>query len=228
MNKKKTTIYKISINNDNTHNITIKNENKTYTKDINIYKKLLTDIIKSEKDEYTNYMKKINSIYSSQTFENNNVLINNESNSDNSLIQKNDNDVEEKILILLSNNNVEWGMLSDFDKFVIDNIYDENVLRSISKIFYDNYQNEDIIVKILNAIANVEYEEVKPYGQMMAIASFAHKSMVVQQKAIEAFENWKNEDSINALESVRFTEPWMQRYVDKIINNLKEEVILNA
>ena len=62
----------------------------------------------------------------------------------------------------------------------------------------------------------------------MAIACFSHKSMDVQQKAIEAFENWKSEDSINALESVKFSEPWMQRYVNKIIINLKEEIVIDA
>lgn len=221
-----TKLYKIKVDNDTTYNIFIENKYKTNKINQNFY----NDIIKKENNEYTNYMKKIYSIYSSQNLENSNFFIRNESNSDDSLIQETEDssEIENRILILLSNSSVEWGMISDFDEFIIENIDNEYLLKSILKIFYDNYQNEDIIVKILNAIANVEYEEVKPYGQMMAIASFAHKSMVVQQKAIEAFENWKNEDSINALESVRFTEPWMQRYVDKIINNLKEEVILNA
>lgn len=221
-----TKLYKIKVDNDTTYNIFIENKYKTNKINQNFYK----NIIKKENNEYTNYMKKIYSIYSSQNLENNNFFIINASNSDDSLIQETEDcsKIENRILILLSNSSVEWGMISDFDEFIIENIDNEYVLKSILKIFYDNYQNEDTIVKILNAIANVEYEKVKPYGQMMAIASFSHKSMAVQQKAIEAFENWKNEDSINALESVRFTEPWMQRYVDKIINNLKEEVILNA
>lgn len=221
-----TKLYKIKVDNDTTYNIFIENKYKTNKINQNFY----NDIIKKENNEYTNYMKKIYSIYSSQNLENSNFFIRNESNSDDSLIQETEDssEIENRILILLSNSSVEWGMISDFDEFIIENIDNEYVLKSILKIFYDNYQNEDTIVKILNAIANVEYEKVKPYGQMMAIASFSHKSMAVQQKAIEAFENWKSEDSINALESVKFSEPWMQRYVDKIINNLKEEVILNA
>lgn len=221
-----TKLYKIKVDNDTTYNIFIENKYKTNKINQNFY----NDIIKKENNEYTNYMKKIYSIYSSQNLENSNFFIRNESNSDDSLIQETEDssEIENRILILLSNSSVEWGMISDFDEFIIENIDNEYVLKSILKIFYDNYQNEDTIVKILNAIANVEYEKVKPYGQMMAIASFSHKSMAVQQKAIEAFENWKSEDSINALESVKFSEPWMQRYVDKIINNLKEEVIINA
>ena len=77
----------------------------------------------------------------------------------------------------------------------------------------------------MNALEEVEYEKVKPYGQMMAIVGFSHKSSVVKQKAVEAFESWKSEDSIKALESVNFSEPWMQKYVNEIINNLKKEVI---
>lgn len=221
-----TKLYKIKVDNDTTYNIFIENKYKTNKINQNFY----NDIIKKENNEYTNYMKKIYSIYSSQNLENSNFFIRNESNSDDSLIQETEDssEIENRILILLSNSSVEWGMISDFDEFIIENIDNEYVLKSILKIFYDNYQNEDTIVKILNAIANVEYEKVKPYGQMMAIASFSHKSMAVQQKAIEAFENWKSEDSINALESVKFSEPWMQRYVDKIINNLKEEVVINA
>lgn len=221
-----TKLYKIKVDNDTIYNIFIENKYKTNKINQNFY----NDIIKKENNEYTNYMKKIYSIYSSQNLENSNFFIRNESNSDDSLIQETEDssEIENRILILLSNSSVEWGMISDFDEFIIENIDNEYVLKSILKIFYDNYQNEDTIVKILNAIANVEYEKVKPYGQMMAIASFSHKSMAVQQKAIEAFENWKSEDSINALESVKFSEPWMQRYVDKIINNLKEEVVINA
>lgn len=220
MNKNQTEKYTF---NANKYYIIIKNENKS----LDNYEKLLIDVIKNDKDEYTNYMKKINSIYSSQTIKNDNILIKNESDSDSSLVQENKDsgEIEEQMLILLSNSSVEWGMLSDFDKFIINNIEDENVLKAISRIFYDNYQNEDIIVKILNALGGVEYNKVKPYGQTMAIACFSHKSMIVQQKAIEAFENWKSEDSINALENVKFSEPWMQRYVNKIINNLKEEVV---
>ena len=217
-----------SYKNNNTNIYNIFNGDEYYTNKIN--QVLIKNIIKKDIIEYTNYMKKIYSMYSSQNLENKNFLIKNESNSDDSIINENEADVEleNKILILLSNSSVEWGRLSDFDEFIIENINDERVLKAILKIFYNNFQNEDFIVKILNALAEIDYEKVKPYGQTMAIACFSHKSMDVQQKAIEEFENWKSEDSINALESVKFSEPWMQRYVNKIIINLKEEVVIDA
>lgn len=224
MNKEHAKYYNYNINNLYS-NILIKCYYKTDKTYKDYYEKISKYIIKNN-NEYNNYMKKIYSIYSSQNLENNNLLIKNESNSDDTLIQENESDVEleEKILILLSNSSIEWGILSDFDKFIIDNI-DERVLNIIQRIFYDNINNEIILEKILNALEEVEYEKVKPYGQMMAIVGFSHKSSVVKQKAVEAFESWKSEDSIKALESVNFSEPWMQKYVNKIINNLKKEVI---
>ena len=73
-----------SYKNNNTNIYNIFNGDEYYTNKIN--QVLIKNIIKKDIIEYTNYMKKIYSMYSSQNLENKNFLIKNESNSDDSII----------------------------------------------------------------------------------------------------------------------------------------------
>ena len=130
--------------------------------------------------------------------------------------------------VKINRSEVEWGVISEFDEYVIENIQNENVLKAINQIYIDNFNKEDILIKILNAISEVEYEKVNPYGQTIAIAAISNKNLVVKQKAIETFERWHNEESIKILENIDVREKWLKKHVEKVIEDLKEDVEIYA
>lgn len=186
--------------------------------------KFIKIVLENVLNEYNDNMKKIyNSLY--ETF--NNKLIKSEFDYD----ENTETDYETIKAILevkINRSEVEWGILSEFDEYVIENIQNENVLKAINQIYLDNFNDENVLLKILNAISQIEYEKVNPYGQTIAIAAISNKNIIVKQKAIEAFERWHNEDSIKILENIDVKEKWLQRYLEKVIAYLKEEVKVYA
>lgn len=191
-----------------------------YISDTKIIKIVLENIL----NEYNDNMKKIyNSLYESF----NNRIIK-------SIFEYDENtetDYETIKTILevkINRSEVEWGVISEFDEYVIENIQNENVLKAINQIYIDNFNKEDILIKILNAISEVEYEKVNPYGQTIAIAAISNKNLVVKQKAIETFERWHNEESIKILENIDVREKWLKKHVEKVIEDLKEDVEIYA
>lgn len=191
-----------------------------YISDTKIRKIVLENVL----NEYNDNMKKIyNSLY--ETF--NNKLIKSEFDYD----ENTETDYETIKTILevkINRSEVEWGILSEFDEYVIENIQNENVLKAINQIYIDSFNDENVLLKILNAISQIEYEKVNPYGQTIAIAAISNKNIIVKQKAIETFERWHNEDSIKILENIDVKEKWLQRYLEKVIAYLKEEVKVYA
>lgn len=131
---------------------------------------------------------------------------------------------KEELEKLLFTSDTEWGMYSEFDEFTIEHVEDEHFMKAINEIYIKNYHNENVLIKIINAISEVEYNKVFPFGQMVAIAAVYNKSLLVQQKGIEAFERWHQESSISILENLDIKEKWLKKYVDKIIEDLKEKV----
>ena len=216
--------------NNETYNIKIKEkkdiglDQDIWNYNLNISKK----IIEIAFNEYTNNMKKVyNSLY--ECF--NNIIIKSIYDSDSEVEDKNEKDYDaiKKILeIKIKRSDVEWGKISEFDEYVINNIQENNVLKAINQIYLDNFDNEDILIKILNALSEIEYNLVTPFGQTIAIAARSNKNIVVKQKAIETFERWKNEDSIKILENVDVKEKWLKKYIKKVIEDLKEEVENNV
>lgn len=191
-----------------------------YISDTKIIKIVLENVL----NEYNDNMKKIyNSLYESF----NNRLIKSIFDYD----ENTETDYETIKTILevkINRSEVEWGVISEFDEYVIENIQNENVLKAINQIYIDNFNNEDVLIKILNAISEVEYEKVNPYGQTIAIAAISNKNLVVKQKAIETFERWHNEESIKILENIDVREKWLKKHVEKVIEDLKEDVEIYA
>lgn len=194
----------------------------------NSYENNEKNIIKSIKNEYTNNMIDLKTINET----NNNLIepiIEFKSNylksvqeDENKKEKKMYNDYKQELEDILFSSDIEWGIYSEFDKFVMEHVEDEYLMKAINDIYVQNCQNEEVLMKILNAISEVEYEKVYPFGQITAIAAVSNKSLAVQQKGIEAFERWKREDSIAILENLDIKENWLKKYVEKIINNLKK------
>lgn len=133
------------------------------------------------------------------------------------------NDFKENLKTLLFSSEIELGKFSDFDKFVIDNIEKEYTLQAILKIYVENFDSEEILTKILNAISEVDYKKVGEIGEIIAISSVANKSLIVKQKAIETFEKWNYKEAITILENLDIREQWLKNYINKIVNNLKDD-----
>lgn len=130
-----------------------------------------------------------------------------------------------KLFRIIDEQNFEYGYESEADEFIRDMM---NQNRSVTKewinsIFIENFENSKITVAILQILSHMEYFEVIPQGPTMAIAGFSHNSLEVRETAIRAFENWGTKESLSALKSVKFDEPWMQEYQGKVIADLEME-----
>lgn len=209
--------------NNKIYNIKEKNDiflNQANSDNISAPYFVLENVLEMILNEYNNNMKKIyNSLY--ETF--NNIVI--KSVFDYEEDSEDDYEAVKNILeVKMNRSDVEWGTISEFDEYVIENIQNENVLKAINQIYLNNFDNENVLVKILNAISEIDYEKVNPYGQTIAIAAISNKNLVVKQKAIETFERWNNADSIKILENIDIREKWLKRHVEKVIADLKEEV----
>lgn len=195
----------------------------------NTYENNEENIIKSQKDEYNNNMLELKTISETNTnfietiieFKSNYLIsvLEDESKKE----KKDYREYKQELEDILFSSDLEWGMYSQFDEFVMEHVEDEYFMKAINEIYVQNYQNENVLIKILNAISEIEYEKVFPFGQITAIAAISNKSLAVQQKGIEAFERWRQEDSIAILQSLDIKENWLKKYVEKIINHLKEE-----
>lgn len=195
----------------------------------NTYENNEENIIKLQKDEYNNNMLELKTISETNTnfietiieFKSNYLIsvLEDESKKE----KKDYREYKQELEDILFSSDLEWGMYSQFDEFVMEHVEDEYFMKAINEIYVQNYQNENVLIKILNAISEIEYEKVFPFGQITAIAAISNKSLAVQQKGIEAFERWRQEDSIAILQSLDIKENWLKKYVEKIINHLKEE-----
>lgn len=184
--------------------------------------KISKKVIEAVFNEYTNNMKKI---YSSLYECFNNIKIKSIYDSDENEEDESDYESVKNILeTKMNRSDVEWGEISEFDEYVMNNIQDENVLKAINQIYLDNFDNEEILVKILHSISEIDYKLVNPYGQTIAIAAISNKNLVVKQKAIETFERWQNEDSIKILENIDVREKWLKKYVQKVLEDLREKL----
>jgi hypothetical protein len=130
---------------------------------------------------------------------------------------------EAEILRLISISDVIWGEYSKLDDFVAENADNHSLGMAIQKIYLNKPKNEEIIVKLLNALLELPFEKIQPWGVLVAHAGLSNNSALVKQKAVEAFGRWKSKETIDLLESTTVETAWLKRRVDNIVAKIKSE-----
>jgi hypothetical protein len=93
-------------------------------------------------------------------------------------------------------------------------------------IFVENFSNIPVLLGILRIIARLDYFEVYPEGQTMAMAVLSHKNIEVQECGVRAFESWGTIESLKILENLKdrkVSTQWLQEYIDEVVSDLRKE-----
>lgn len=131
------------------------------------------------------------------------------------------------LISLLLSEEFEYGIDTKADAFVGEYIKLNAPLVKewLQTIFLRNNSNSSILVGLLRVIARIDYSEIYPQGQIMAIAAFSHKNIEVQECGVRAFENWDyaEEESIKTLENHKVSVKWLQEYINRVVLYLREQ-----
>ena len=130
-----------------------------------------------------------------------------------------------KLISLILDEEFEYGIDTKADAFVRRYMSLDSLLTKewINAIFIDNFSDVSISVGLLRIIARLDYAEIYPQGQTMALAALSHENTEVKECGVRAYESWGTIDSLNELESLEVGIQWLQEYIDNVVSDLRQE-----
>jgi hypothetical protein len=121
----------------------------------------------------------------------------------------------------------DYGYSSDAENYFLSTI--ENVgeicLLWLTEVFAENFDKAEVIEGLLRVIANIPYDTIDSTGLTIATAALSHKSDVIKENAIRAFENWNDERCLPVLENIECANDFLQEYLDSVIAGIKEDSV---
>lgn len=131
----------------------------------------------------------------------------------------------EQLIRLITEEEFEYGIANRADYLVSEQIrINASVTKEwLNSIFLENFNNVTVVVGILRVIARIDYFEVYPHGQTMAVAALSHEDIEVQDCGVRAFESWGTLESLKVLQTLKVATNWLQEYIDEVVSNLEEE-----
>lgn len=116
----------------------------------------------------------------------------------------------------------EYGSTSPSERYLID--FSEAYPRLVGDVVQGIYLLESgdvqVTVALLNAVASLSYEFVKPYGQILALAALSNSALEVKEAAIRVFEAWGNSEAIKILKDIDCPWDWLDAYRKQVIADL--------
>lgn len=152
------------------------------------------------------------------------VDIKEEENNINQILRKFDELYTPILENLLTNQDLEYGMQSEAESFVITTQLNKHshFTTWLNGVLLRNFSNKKIVLGLLNLISHLDYKDIKPNGIMMALSVLRIKDLEVVESGIRAFENWGQKDTVEILKSLHFNEQWLQEYLDQVISDIEE------
>ena len=132
------------------------------------------------------------------------------------------------LISMLASEECETGISNPSETFFVSLLKANpiNALNVLSTVFMNCYSLEpkkiSVLVGTLHLISHLDYEQVYPIGQALAIVAIGHKNPEVAEYGIKCFENWKHLDGIEKLKAIRFSTKWLQEYADDVIAEISE------
>lgn len=133
------------------------------------------------------------------------------------------------LISMLASEDCETGISNPSESFFVSllNVNPINALNVLSTVFMNCYSLEpkkiSILVGTLHLISHLDYEQVYPTGQVLAIAAISHKNAEVAEYGIKCFENWRHPDGVAKLKAIKFSSKWLQEYADDVIAEISED-----
>jgi len=131
----------------------------------------------------------------------------------------------EKLTSLILHEDFEYGIDTKADVFVRKYMaLNAFTTRDwLGRIYIDNASNIPILIGLLRIVARLDYQEIKPIGQLIAISALSHSNIEVQECGVRAFESWEAIDSLDILENLKVSTKWLQEYINGVVSDLREE-----
>lgn len=130
-----------------------------------------------------------------------------------------------ELISLIRNEEFEYGIDTKADVLVRRYMELNPLLTKewLNTIFVDNFADVFILVALLRIIARLDYTEIYPQGQTMALAVLSHENTEVKECGVRAFESWGTVHSLKILENLTVGIQWLQEYIDDVVSDLREE-----
>ena len=130
-----------------------------------------------------------------------------------------------ELISFILNEEFEYGIDTEADALVRRYMVLNPLLTKkwINTIFEKNSANVSILIGLLRIIARLDYGEILPEGQTIAVAALLHKDTEVIECGVRAFESWGTIESLKILKDFKVEIQWLQEYIDDVVSDLREE-----
>ena len=100
----------------------------------------------------------------------------------------------------------------------------DETLIMLNDYFIEHYDEERFCVKILTLLNDYKYEELKPMGQTIALASLSNKSSRVKSAAFNLFAHWACPEALKLLLQVEVPQqPWIAMKYNSVKESLEKK-----
>ena len=90
----------------------------------------------------------------------------------------------------------------------------------LQKIYLDYNDYPNILCGICRLLADLELDEVSPWGQMILIGLLNHKNETVKEYSVVLLDNWKDIKLAPVLRNLDCRESWLKAYVNEVLLSL--------
>lgn len=144
--------------------------------------------------------------------------------------QMNDEDTyqkwRDKIFNVLENDYAISGEKSSIEDYIADtinNINEESIITTwLNKLYLDAMDSSKLKIGILHVLSHIDYKQINPVGQIIALAGLTDSDDEVIEYSIKAFENWQNKDAVRLLKGRQLKKPWLQEYLNVVVKYLED------
>lgn len=100
----------------------------------------------------------------------------------------------------------------------------DETLILLNDYFIEHYDDERLCVKILTLLNDYKYDELKPMGQTIALASISNKSSRVKSAAFNLFAHWACPEALKLLLQVDVPQqPWIAMKYNSVKESLEKK-----
>ena len=129
----------------------------------------------------------------------------------------------ERTINLLNYDNVDVGYISQLEVYFKELLMkDKDFLKELLSYTQQKIiDNDNLLVKFIEVVSNLNYEDLKPFNFILVCGSLGNKSIPVQEASVAAFEKWGDQDNVGFLRSVKYHTKWLTEYAENVISYLE-------
>lgn len=90
----------------------------------------------------------------------------------------------------------------------------------VQSIYLAESADIGVMLALLNAMASLNYETLRPHGQVLAIAALTNPAAEVKEAAIRVYETWGHREGAKILATVECPWLWLDDYRKQVISDL--------